>query len=179
MNLAQVLSEKAQTFGPKTAVRINKQERSFFDLDWRVAKAAEVLKELNIGKGDRVAFLLPKGLMFIELYLATLGLGAIALPLNPAYRPEEILYFLSDSESSLVIIHSEKQAEIGPVLNQMPSLQVLVIDREVPQTYYYPRLLKESLAGQGPSYPTRGGRCGPALLYLGYHRSFQRGYDYP
>ena len=151
----------------------------FADLDRQVTKAAAVLKDLNIGKGDRVAFLLPKGLMFIELYLATLGLGAIALPLNPAYRPEEILYFLSDSESSLVIIHSEKQAEIGPVLNQIPSLQVLVIDREVPQTYYYPRLLKESLAGPGPLLSHPGGRCGPALLYLGDDRSFQRGHDYP
>ena len=156
MNLAQILSEKAQILGPKTAVQINKQETSFADLDRQVTKAAAVLKDLNIGKGDRVAFLLPKGLMFIELYLATLGLGAIALPLNPAYRPEEISYFLSDSESSLVIIHSEKQAEMRPVLKQIPSLQVLVIDREVPQTYYYPGLLKESLAGPGPSYPTRG-----------------------
>ena len=156
MNLAQILSEKAQTFGPQTAIQINKQERSFADLDRQVKKAAEVLINLNIRKGDRVAFLLPKGLTFIEYYLATLGLGAIALPLNPTYRPEEILYFLSDSGSSLVIISSEKKAELDSVLRQIPSLQVLVIDQEIPQALGFPRLLPETPIEKGPSYPTRG-----------------------
>jgi malonyl-CoA/methylmalonyl-CoA synthetase len=155
MNLAQILSEKAQCFGLKTAVKINQQERSFADLDQQVIKAAGVLKGLNIGKGDRVAFLLPKGLPFIELYLATLGLGAIALPLNPDYRPEEILYFLSDSKSSLVIIHSERYTELHSILRQIPSLQVLVIDKELPGTHYYPRLLKRIFIEKGLSYPTR------------------------
>ena len=129
MNLAQILSEKARTFGPKTAIQIKNKQTSFADLDRQVKEAAGVLINLNIRKGDRVAFLLPKGLTFIEYYLATLGLGAIALPLNPAYRPEEILYFLSDSESSLVILDSEKKAEVESVLKQIPGLQVLVIDR--------------------------------------------------
>ena len=134
MNLAQILSEKAQTFGPKTAIRIKNQWTSFADLDRQVKKAAEVLINLNIRKGDRVALILPKGLTFIEFYLATLGLGAIALPLNPTYRPEEILYFLSDSESSLVIIDSEKKGGIESVLKQIPSLQVLVIDPKAPKS---------------------------------------------
>jgi malonyl-CoA/methylmalonyl-CoA synthetase len=103
-----------------------------------------------------VAFLLPKSLTFIEYYLATLGLGAIALPLNPAYRPEELLYFLSDSESSLVIIDSEKKADLDSVIIQIPSLQILVIDQEIPKIPSYHRLLKETPVEKGLSYPTRG-----------------------
>jgi malonyl-CoA/methylmalonyl-CoA synthetase len=156
MNLVQILSEKAQIFGSKTAVQFNQQERSFADLDRQVEKAAEILKDLNIRKGDRVALILPKGLEFIELYLATLGIGAIALPLNPTYRPEELLYFLADSESSLAIIDSQKYAELEAILNQIPILQVLIIDQEVPQTHYYPRLLRETPKVLGLSYPTRG-----------------------
>jgi malonyl-CoA/methylmalonyl-CoA synthetase len=156
MNLAQILLKKARTFGPKTAVRINEQKRSFGDLDREVIKAAGVLVNLNITKGDRVAFLLPKGLTFIDLYLATLGLGAIALPLNPSYQAEEISYFLSDSESSLVIIDSKKYAEVASVLRQVPSLQVLVIDQLIPGTHDYPRLSKEPFIGEGLSFPTRG-----------------------
>jgi acyl-CoA synthetase (AMP-forming)/AMP-acid ligase II len=157
MNLAQILSEKAQTFGFKTAIRINQQERSFADLDRQAQKAAGVLKGLNIGKGDRVAFLLPKGLPFIELYLATLGLGAIALPLNPAYRPQEIQYFLSDSESSLVIIPSEKYAELDSILRQIPSLQVLVTDQEIPETFCYPRLLNVNDRPKGATHDRLNG----------------------
>jgi len=155
MNLAQILSEKARAFSPKTAVRFCEQDRSFADLDRQVKQAAGVLKNLNIRKGDRVALLLPKGLEFIELYLAALSLGAIALPLNPGYRPEEILYFLSDSESSLVIINSEKYLDLVSILGQIPSLQVLLIDQEIPQVFCYPRLLEESIVIKEPSYPTR------------------------
>jgi len=155
MNLAQVLSEKARAFGPKTAVRFCEQDRSFADLDRQVKKAAGVLMDLNIRQGDRVAFLLPKSLDFIELYLAVLSLGAIALPLNPGYRPEEILYFLSDSESSLVIIHAEKYFELAPVLKQIPSLQFIIMDKEIPNGLCYPRLLEKSTVIKEPSYPTQ------------------------
>jgi malonyl-CoA/methylmalonyl-CoA synthetase len=150
MNLAQVLSEKAQIFGPQTAIQFKNQRTSFSNLDRQVKKAAEVLINFNVCKGDRVAFLLPKGLTFIEYYLATLSLGAIALPLNPAYRAEEILYFLSDSGSSLVILDSEKKNELDAVLRQIPSLQVRVIDSEDP------KILKELPSPKRLSYPTRG-----------------------
>ena len=81
MNLAQILSEKAQTFGPKTAIRIKNQQTSFADLDLQVKKATEVLTNLNIRKGDRVAFLLPKGLTFIEYYWRPWGWGPLLCPL--------------------------------------------------------------------------------------------------
>ncbi len=155
MNLAQILSDRARAFGPKTAVRFCEQERSFSDLDRQVKQAAGILRNLNIHKGDRVAFLLPKGLEFIELYLAALSLGAIALPLNPGYRPEEILYFLSDSESSLVIIFSEKYFELAPVLKQIPSLQFLIMDQEILDVFCYPRLLEVTTAIEKLPYPTR------------------------
>ncbi|MGA3084392.1 MAG: hypothetical protein ABSE95_06305 [Thermodesulfobacteriota bacterium] len=40
MNLAQILSDRARAFGPKTAVRICEQERSYVDLDHQVKQAA-------------------------------------------------------------------------------------------------------------------------------------------
>ena len=85
--------------------------------------------------------------------MATLGSGAIALPLNPAYQAEEISYFLSDSESSLVILDSEKKAKMESVLKQIPGLQLLVIDQEVPKVF---GPLKETPFGKGLSYSTRG-----------------------
>ena len=156
MNLAQDLSEKAQTFGPKTAIQFNNQRTSFSELDRHVKKAAEVLISFNIRKGDRVAFLLPKGLHFIEYYLAALSLGAIALPLNPAYRAEEISYFLSDSECSLVILDVEKKVELESALSQIPGLEVLVVDQKISKIFSHTPLSKESPIEKGLSYPTRG-----------------------
>ena len=81
MNLAQILSEKAQTFGPKPAVQFKNQWTSFADLDQRfVKKAAKVLINLNICKGERVALLLPKGLTFIKFTWRLWGRGPLPCP---------------------------------------------------------------------------------------------------
>ncbi|MGC1404924.1 MAG: AMP-binding protein [Thermodesulfobacteriota bacterium] len=154
MNLAQILSEKAQAFGQKTAIQFIQQELTFFELDRRIKKAAGVLMALNINKGDRVALLLPKGLEFIEIYLAALSLGAVILPLNPAYRPEELWYFLSDSESTLLVTTHEKVSEMTTILNNPLPFQVLLVDQDRPGVHYYPPLLEKASADVKLSYPT-------------------------
>ena len=47
--------------------------------------AADYLLSLGIQPGDRVAVQLPKCLPFIYFHLATVQIGAVFLPLNPAY----------------------------------------------------------------------------------------------
>ena len=155
MNLARILSERARTFGTKTAILYNKQQITFAELDQRIKKTAEILRYLKINQGDRVALLLPKGLEFIETYFAVLSLGAIALPLNPGYQPEEILYFLSDSESTLLVSPSEKYSELTSLLTQIPPLQVLLIDQDNGPVPSYRSLLERSGPGKEFFYPTR------------------------
>jgi malonyl-CoA/methylmalonyl-CoA synthetase len=156
MNLAQLLSEKAQGFGPKTAVKFDHQKKTFEELDQQIKKAAGVLKYLGLNKGDRLALLLPKGLEFIETYLAALSLGAVVLPLNPAYRPEELWYFLSDSESTLLVTTHEPVSELMNFYKKPLPFQVILTDQDRPGVYYYPHLLEKASADTELSYPTQG-----------------------
>jgi long-chain acyl-CoA synthetase len=48
------------------------------------------LVELGIGRGDRIALICGNGRSFVVAYLATLGVGAVAVPLNPASPPPEL-----------------------------------------------------------------------------------------
>ena len=54
-------------------------------LEATVNRTADYLLSLDIARGDRVAVQLPKCLPFIYLHLAAMRIGAIFLPLNPAY----------------------------------------------------------------------------------------------
>lgn len=86
------------------------QERVPYQLLWRqVERTASYLQRLGLQAGDRVALRLPKGLPFVYLHLATLRLGAIALPLNPAYPADELAYFLTDSEARLFFVAAEDE----------------------------------------------------------------------
>ncbi|MBN1102570.1 MAG: AMP-binding protein [Deltaproteobacteria bacterium] len=141
MNLAQVLMEENPVAQEKTAIRFTDQKTTYKEVRQQVERSAAALHQLGIARGDRVALLLPKGLEFIELNLAALALGAATLPLNPAYRPEEIAYFLSDSESSLLVTYREKYDELKKVSTGFPDLPVLLIDGDRPSCIAYSRLL--------------------------------------
>ena len=64
---------------------------------------ANALRSLGVSPGDRVAVQAGKGIAMVALYLGCLRAGAIFLPLNPAYTPAELEYFLGDAEPALFV----------------------------------------------------------------------------
>ncbi|MCY3977017.1 MAG: AMP-binding protein [Chloroflexi bacterium] len=92
-------------------------------LEATVNRTADFLLALGIARGDRVAAQLPKCLPFIYLHLAAMRIGAIFLPLNPAYPATELSYFLADSETRLLIAEGRKQHQIKTIQTELPSLE--------------------------------------------------------
>ena len=72
-------------------------------LDDRVACVAGALLGLGVKPGDRVAAQVEKSPDALMLYLATVKVGAVFLPLNTAYTTAELAYFLDDAEPGLVV----------------------------------------------------------------------------
>jgi malonyl-CoA/methylmalonyl-CoA synthetase len=71
-------------------------------------RIAHVLVACGVAPGDRVAVQVEKSPEAILLYLACLRAGAVFLPLNSAYTPPELEYFLTDSEPRLFVAAPEK-----------------------------------------------------------------------
>jgi malonyl-CoA/methylmalonyl-CoA synthetase len=67
------------------------------------ARIANVLVDLGVQPGDRVAVQVPKSIEAVMVYLACVRAGAVFLPLNTAYTASEVDYFLSDAGASLFI----------------------------------------------------------------------------
>ncbi len=70
------------------------------DLSGRIAR---VLMDLGVQPGDRVAVQVDKSAEAVALYLACLRAGAVYLPLNTAYTPAEVQYFLSDADPAVLV----------------------------------------------------------------------------
>lgn len=85
---------------------------SYADLDARSAAFANVLTDLGVAIGDRVAVQADKSIDMLMLYLGCLRAGAIFLPLNTAYTPHELDYFMRDAEPALVVTSTAKRGEI-------------------------------------------------------------------
>jgi malonyl-CoA/methylmalonyl-CoA synthetase len=75
----------------------------YADVENQSARYANVLCDLGVGIGDRVAVQVEKSAEMLMLYLGCLRAGAIFLPLNPAYTIGELEYFIGDAEPALFI----------------------------------------------------------------------------
>ncbi|WP_045837469.1 acyl--CoA ligase [Hyphomicrobium sp. 99] len=61
------------------------------------------LNEFGIGRGDRVAIVLPNGPEMATAFIATAS-AATAAPLNPAYRADEFDFYMSDINTKALIV---------------------------------------------------------------------------
>ncbi len=95
-----------------------------------VKRTGNYLISLGVEPGDRLAVQLPKCLAFIYLHLAAVEIGAVFLPLNPAYPAAELRYFLADSGARLLFAGSEKRRTIESLRRELPSLQKTIFIAE-------------------------------------------------
>ncbi len=76
---------------------------SYGALEEDVARTAALLVEHEVEPGDRVALQSAKSVEAVVVYLATLKVGAVFLPLNTAYTEAEVDYFIEDAEPALFV----------------------------------------------------------------------------
>ena len=77
-----------------------------------VGRMANALVKLGIKPGDRVMVQVEKSIENVVLYLATLKTGAVYNPLNTAYMPAELEYFIGDAEPTVIVMPKAQLAKI-------------------------------------------------------------------
>ncbi|MBN8533818.1 MAG: malonyl-CoA synthase [Rhizobiales bacterium] len=104
-------SQMSRTFlrepGGRTITYAGMQEHS--------ARFAHALRVAGVKVGDRVAVQVEKSAEALFVYLACVRAGAVFLPLNTAYTPAEISYFLGDAQPSLFLCDPAKAAALRVV----------------------------------------------------------------
>jgi malonyl-CoA/methylmalonyl-CoA synthetase len=88
---------------------------SYADLTAWSQRMAGALQSLGVARGDRVLVQVEKSAHAVALYLGCLRLGAVYVPLNTAYTPEEVDYFLGDAAPCLYVSAASADAPGGAV----------------------------------------------------------------
>jgi oxalate---CoA ligase len=96
---------------------------TFAGLRALVDRTVAKLNELGVGRGDRVAIVLPNGPEMAAAFLCVAA-GAAAAPLNPAYREDEFDFYLSDVNAKALIVEVGSES---PALHAAQKLGVAVI----------------------------------------------------
>ena len=76
---------------------------------------ANVLRKAGVEPGHRVAMQCEKSIEALALYLACLRVGSLFLPLNTAYMPAEMDYFVGDAEPTIVVSSIQAADQLAPI----------------------------------------------------------------
>jgi acetyl-CoA synthetase len=104
-----------------------RQERVTFDaLKSASARLATALLALGIGRGDRVAVLLPQGPEVAIAHLAAYRVGGIAVPLFQLFGPDALEFRLRDAGASALITDDGGLAKLAGIHDALHDLRVIL-----------------------------------------------------
>jgi malonyl-CoA/methylmalonyl-CoA synthetase len=93
----------------------------------RSAVLARVLRSQGAGPGDRIAVQVEKSPEALALYVASLRIGAIFLPLNTAYTLPELSYFLGDAEPRVIVCQPAHQSPVAALAGRLERCAILTL----------------------------------------------------
>ncbi len=101
------LRHRAHLSGGREAIADGATRLTYDELWDRVRRAAGLLRELGIGRQDRVATLTMNCHEFVELFYATAEVGAILVPLNWRLAAPELDYQIRDAGARVLFVGLE------------------------------------------------------------------------
>ncbi|MHA1491316.1 MAG: AMP-binding protein [Promethearchaeota archaeon] len=118
ISMGDWFDKKTEANANKNAIWFLKTFMKYKDLRKYTDLFATVLADKGIKKGDVVAVLLPNSFQYTISYFATVKLGAIVAPMNPTYKPLEILNVLKQVKAKALVSMDAMYGLIKPISDQ-------------------------------------------------------------
>jgi carnitine-CoA ligase len=100
----------------------------------RIARTAAALHDLGVRPGDTVVTMLDNNIDAVTAAMATARLGAIAVPVNTAYRGEFLRHQVADAAAAVVIAEPDYADRVLSVSDGLPDLRAVVRRADGPAT---------------------------------------------
>src|SRR3990172_8305990 len=117
--ICTALDEAAQRYGDKVATVFQNGEVTYNKLKQTADLVARGFLSLGVGKGDKVAIWMAGYAEWAYVYFALARIGAIMVPVNTSYRPEEAEYVLNKSKASILVLKEEPNKNYIGLLKEL------------------------------------------------------------
>ena len=105
-------------------------EERYADLGERSARLATVLSRMGLERGERCAIMVPRSRDTLALMLAILRVGAVYVPLDPAYPRAQLDFIVADCSPKLIIAEGAALASVGDLTGVAVDLSDMVTSAE-------------------------------------------------
>ena len=85
-------------------------------------KIANILVSQGLNPGDRVAAQVEKSVTQLALYAATIKAGGVYLPLNTAYTPHELNYFISNARPKIIVTAKDTMGDLEKLFSSAQAI---------------------------------------------------------
>jgi len=117
--ICAALDEAALKYGDKVAMVFQNGAATYNQLKQTSEMIAGGCLSLGIGKGDKVAIWMAGYVEWAYVYFALARIGAIMVPVNTRYRPEEVEYVLNKSKASILVLKEEPNKNYIGLLKEL------------------------------------------------------------
>ncbi|MBP3322984.1 MAG: acyl--CoA ligase [Clostridia bacterium] len=111
---------------PTHRVRSYRREITWAVFNEKANRLANMLTQHGIGKGKKVAILLMNCIDWLPVYFGILKTGALAVPLNYRYSPDEIDYCVKLAEADVLIFGPEFIGRVEAVADKISEKTTLI-----------------------------------------------------
>ena len=127
MNLGKMFADSCSTYKDNRALVYENSRITFSRMDRAVNSLANHLKALGIGKGDKVALMLPNTPEFPIAYFACQKLGAVAVTLNVMSTSHELRYLLDNSDAKALVTAAQSARRFEEIRDGLATCRHLLL----------------------------------------------------
>ena len=120
MSLGNMLAESAGRFAENIAIIHGERRITYRELNRAACALGNHLRSLGLGKGDKVALMLPNCPEFVIAYFAVQKIGGIAVTLNVQSTPYELTHLLGNSDSRCLITQGALAKRLDEIQSKLP-----------------------------------------------------------
>ncbi len=130
-NAASVFVDGALTkgWGERVAIRFGADNWTYARLAAEVNRVGNTLRALGVDMEQRVGILLYDSPEFAASFFGAMKIGAVAVPMNTAMRPQDYAYLLQDSRACALVVEADLWPQIADLRDQLPFLRQVILVR--------------------------------------------------
>ncbi len=150
-NLIEMLNVSTALTPDRIAIYFMDRRMTYTELSFRSDRFARGLRNLGIGRGNKVAIFLPNSPEFVIAYFGIIKVGSTVVPINNMFKQSETEFILRDAEASAVITSLSYLEIIRAIKEKFRILEyIILIDGITPDTLNFYEIIERSTSKLKP-----------------------------
>lgn len=136
ITISAILQETAAKLPQKDALIFYQKKITYRELAALTDTFASALQKNSVGKGDRVAIMLPNCPQYVISYFGTLTIGGIVTQVNPMLVERELQYLLNDSGAETIVVLDDLYPRVKAIQKETNLKNIIVVSfKQSDQSY--------------------------------------------